>query len=83
MFSSRNVKGSKIDFQMQHDCYPFTLYNVMAFWGILSFQSEDQFRRKVYQPMGEKIRLASLMLREHLEGKTRSRISQLLGKETE
>src|SRR3989338_2520120 len=33
-----NVKGSSLDFKMQHDCYPFALYNILAFWGFLSFE---------------------------------------------
>lgn len=40
LFPHPNVKGSKFDREMQHDCYPFVLYNMLVFWLYLPFQSE-------------------------------------------
>lgn len=32
IFPHANVKGSLFDHRMQHDCYPFVLYNMLCFW---------------------------------------------------
>lgn len=32
IFRHANVKGSLFDHRMQHDCYPFVLYNMLCFW---------------------------------------------------
>lgn len=53
-----NVKGSRMDHAMQHDCYPFALYNIMAFWGVLSASPYELFENKVAAVMREKIGVA-------------------------
>lgn len=32
LLPSKNVKGSEFDRLMQHDCYPFIIYNMLVFW---------------------------------------------------
>jgi hypothetical protein len=54
-FPSPNVKGSKLDFSMQHDCYPFALYNIVAFWGFLSYCSYPEYCHRVARLMREKL----------------------------
>jgi hypothetical protein len=39
VFPHANVKGSMFDHRMQHDCYPFVVYNMFVFWLMLRFIS--------------------------------------------
>lgn len=65
LFPSPNVKGTKLDFSMQHDCYPFTLYNVMTFWGFLSTEPYELFQKRVSDIMKEKIGNAKALIAEY------------------
>lgn len=64
IFPSQNVKGSSLDFSMQHECYPFSLYNILAFWGYLSFEPYSFFCEKMTEMMREKISLGKKILEE-------------------
>jgi hypothetical protein len=55
IFTHPNVKGSNFDRKMQHDCYPFVAYNIMAFWMYLNFTSYAIFSQKVARVIKEKI----------------------------
>lgn len=44
---SPNVKGSKFDQEMQHDCYPFVLFNIFVFWFYLPFQGEKAYASRM------------------------------------
>jgi hypothetical protein len=78
IFPSPNVKGSKLDFSMQHDCYPFTLYNIMAFWGHLSVEPYPLFCIKMSELMENKINYAKNLVREYQTSKETSRVSDLI-----
>jgi hypothetical protein len=47
IFPHPNVKGSKYDQQMQHDCYQFVLYNILTFWFFLNFISYEKYMQKI------------------------------------
>jgi hypothetical protein len=46
IFPHQNVKGSKFDQLMQHDCYPFVLYNILFFWVLLPMRGIDYLEFK-------------------------------------
>lgn len=64
IFPSPNVKGSRLDFLMQHDCYPFALYNIIAFWGYLSLEPYAVFCQRIANLMIDKISVANQLLRD-------------------
>ncbi len=53
-----NVKGSAFDRRMQHDCYPFVLFNIFAFWLYLPFHDRADYERRMTALMAEKISVA-------------------------
>ena len=55
IFPHKNVKGSAFDKNMQHDCYPFILYNIFAFWYFLPFRSMKKFEQRMEHIFREKI----------------------------
>lgn len=54
-----NVKGSAFDRLMQHDCYPFIVYNMMVFWIYDAIWGFDSFKEKLSAFMGFKVHIAS------------------------
>lgn len=42
-----NVKGSAFDRQMQHDCYPFVVYNMMVFWLVEPLIGFENYKRRL------------------------------------
>ncbi|MGE3260715.1 MAG: hypothetical protein AB7K68_02940 [Bacteriovoracia bacterium] len=50
-----DVKGTDYDRRMQHDCYPFVLYNIFAFWMYLPFRPYAQFENRLASLFREKI----------------------------
>ncbi|MBI3341854.1 hypothetical protein HY024_01905 [Candidatus Curtissbacteria bacterium] len=78
LLPSPNVKGSRLDFLMQHGCYPFTLYNIMAFWGHLSHEPYLVFCHKVNSIMKDKITHAKVLLLEYKEQPQSSKLANLL-----
>jgi hypothetical protein len=77
LFPSDNVKGSRFDQSMQHDCYPFGIYNVLAFWGRLTFEPYPLFCDKISNVMRKKIEEAAALLDEY-RADPRSRSSTAL-----
>lgn len=73
-----NVKGSRLDFLMQHDCYPFALYNIIAFWGYLSVRSEAEFALGVHGIMREKVALVRELIQEYRDNRDTSRLRSML-----
>lgn len=62
----RNVKGSAYDRIMQHDCYPFVLYNLFAFWHFIPMHSEEKFRQRTHQLFAELTERFGNMLESYL-----------------
>lgn len=56
LFDHPNIKGSPQDRKMQQDCYPFILYNIMAFWFYLNIYSYEEFCIKTNHLIQEKIK---------------------------
>jgi hypothetical protein len=65
IFPSPNIKGSQLDQVTQHDCYPFVLYNVFAFWMYLPFHSIEEFENRIEKIMREKTNLCTAWLRSN------------------
>lgn len=78
IFLSPNVKGSRNDFLMQHDCYPFVLYNIVAFWLYLSFESYETFAARIARLMRDKVSVAKVTLDEHVRAGRESRLVSLV-----
>lgn len=80
IFPSGNVKGSKMDFLMQHDCYPFALYNILAFWGFMSIESYPAFCARVQETMHDKLLVARTLLDEYRDAKDTSVLGKLIAR---
>ena len=78
LFPSPNIKGSSIDFSMQHDCYPFSLYNIIAFWGYLSVEPYPLFCDRIARIMQEKIASAKQLIEEYRALGERSHMDVLI-----
>ena len=63
VFPSANVKGSMFDHRMQHDCYPFVVFNMLAFWLYGAFQAPESFAVKEADFFAAKVETASQWLR--------------------
>ncbi len=73
-----NVKGSLMDQKMQYDCYPFVLYNIMAFWIYLSFRPYENFCMKMTYLFQDKVADACILIEEYVANGQRSRLNKLL-----
>ena len=63
IFPHPNIKGSRLDRQMQHDCYPFVLYNILTYWLFLNFISYESFSEKVALFVAKKLdRISPLLI---------------------
>lgn len=52
---NKNVKGSDFDRMMQHDCYPFIVYNILVFWLLEPWIGLDAFKSRLKEFMQEKV----------------------------
>ena len=73
-----NVKGSPLDRAMQHDCYPFVLYNVMAFWVAMNLMSYEQFCNRIAALFREKIAMLIPLLSDYLDRVPHNRLSRYI-----
>lgn len=73
-----NVKGSSMDHKMQYDCYPFVLYNIMAFWIYLNFCSYESFCLKMKYLFQDKSADARVLIEEYIANEQGSRLRKLL-----
>lgn len=68
IFPHPDVKGSSFDREMQHDCYPFVLYNIMVFWVLLNWRDYDHVCSRMASLIGDKIEMIMPLIEEHLSG---------------
>ena len=54
LFPHPNVKGSLFDRSMQHDCYPFVVYNIFVFWWAQALGGPDNFKKNLNRFFSEK-----------------------------
>lgn len=73
-----NVKGSALDRSMQHDCYPFVLFNIFAFWYYLSGHDYAQYAERMRRLFQEKIADLRPALEEYRERGPRSVLASLM-----
>lgn len=78
VFPTPNMKGSRDDFKMQHDCYPFSLYNILAFWGHLSIEPYGLFEQKIAALMSDKVHAAKLLLEKRFSGNENNILTSLI-----
>lgn len=57
-----NVKGSMFDVQMQHDCYPFIVYNMLIFWFLMPVRSWNQIEVDLSEVMARRIEQARAII---------------------
>lgn len=50
-----NVKGTDFDRSMQHDCYPFVLFNIFAFWYYLPWHDFARYEERMKRLFREKV----------------------------
>lgn len=61
-----DVKGSLFDQQMQHDCYPFVVFNMFVFWNFLFRHTEAEYAERIEALFRDKIAEASPWLDQAL-----------------
>ena len=64
IFPHPNVKGSLFDHRMQHDCYPFVVYNIFAFWLMPAFMSWEKFENKMQNFFSKKVQTTQAWLHD-------------------
>ena len=64
-----NIKGSEFDRQMQHDCYPFVVYNMLVFWIFEPLIGYEKFKLGLVKFFMIKIEFAKLCIENSLQGK--------------
>lgn len=57
-----NVKGSLFDHKMQHDCYPFVVFNMFVFWWAYPLYGEIRHAQKLCAYMADRLKFARTML---------------------
>lgn len=72
-----NVKGSKLDRLMQQDCYPFAIYNILAFWCYLSWEPYPVFCSRLERIFREKAADVEKWLREFSMNKDQPAMREL------
>jgi hypothetical protein len=59
IFPHPNVKGSLFDHRMQHDCYPFVVFNMFVFWYYLSRRSLEDYTHSVKSLFMDRVKTAT------------------------
>lgn len=67
LLPNRNVKGSAFDRAMQHDCYPFVVYNILVFWFADPAIGFDRFKAGLREFMVEKTAIGRELIVKSLE----------------
>ncbi len=62
-----NIKGSSLDRSLQHDCYPFVLYNIILFWFYLNIGTFEKFKSRLINMITDKF---DLFLSIHFKNKS-------------
>lgn len=73
-----NIKGSQFDRLMQHDCYPFIVYNMMVFWIYEAFWGYEYFKTRLTEFMSVKIAIATTWIPQLKSGQDSSGIINLI-----
>lgn len=61
-----NIKGSEFDRLMQHDCYPFVVYNILVFWLFEPLIGYTKFKSGLMSFMLHKINISKDWLNENV-----------------
>ncbi len=76
LMPSENVKGTKMDRQMQPRCFQFILSNIFVHWWYLSSHSYEEYEQAVYDFYRDKIDFFSTLLSRYAEELESSKISR-------
>lgn len=79
---SPNMKGSRADFLMQHDCYPFVLYNILTFWYYLGSIPYEDFCLRISLLQADRIAKAKELMANHFEAPEKSRLHFMITQES-
>ena len=60
----KNVKGSEFDRLMQHDCYPFIVYNMLVFWFFEPLIGLEAFKLNLEKFMTTKVQQGKFLLEQ-------------------
>jgi len=78
IFSEPNVKGTATDRRMQHDCYPFVLFNIFVFWLWLPLLGYKRYERGIVSLFERKTNLALVLLKNHFAAPDNSKLNSIL-----
>lgn len=73
-----DVKGSSADRGMQHDCYPFVVFNLFAFWLYLGFHRQEDYEVRMTGLFRDKVEDAAELIDEYRAHGAQSRLAGLL-----
>lgn len=73
VFPHANVKGSSFDQRMQHDCYPFVVFNIFVFWVFLKTHSFEDYQYRLGELFRDRIALSRRWLEGSLNGDSKMR----------
>lgn len=61
-FSETNLKGKPADLSMQHDCYPFVVYNILYFWLLKPILKECAIEKYLISYIRSKLPIAEMAI---------------------
>lgn len=64
LLPSKNVKGSEFDRLMQHDCYPFIVYNMLVFWFFEPLIGYEKYKINLRTFMSKKVEMAQALIND-------------------
>ncbi|MDD5281762.1 MAG: hypothetical protein PHC37_02375 [Candidatus Omnitrophica bacterium] len=78
LMPSENVKGSKLDRQMQPRCFQFILFNIWLHWYYLNSHTYEEYKELSLIFFKDKIATFTKLIAEYLEKGKKGRLSNLL-----
>lgn len=78
IFPAKNLKGTKLDQQMQARCFQFILFYIFALWYYLPTHPYQRYKQECLDFYKEKIQYFEGLIDEYLKKGEKSRLSSLL-----
>jgi len=78
IFPAKNVKGTKIDRQMQARCFQLILFNIFVLWYYLPTNKLGRYKEMCVNFYKEKMQYFENLIDEYLKKAEKSRLSRLL-----
>ncbi len=78
LMPSENVKGTKIDRQMQPRCFQFILFNIWLHWYYLSSHNYQEYKEATLEFFKAKIKTFTEFISEYIEKRGESKLYKLI-----